>query len=82
MALNLHFTFTDLDKVNQFDKAWPVLINHTGDNQLWMSWFVPLKPEFANSWLDRLKSEVESDSTAVELLHLPQSIFYIWWVTS
>lgn len=65
-----------MPKVNQFDNVWPVVINHTGDEKLWLSWFVPLKLQSAIS-----SSEAEFDHSAVEVLHLPQSVVHIWWVT-
>lgn len=58
--------FTGLDDL---DKTWPVVVNHTKDNQLWLSWFVP----------PRMK--LSSDNAEVEILDLPTTFFYVRWVT-
>lgn len=54
--------FTGLDNL---DKTWPVLINHTKDNQLWLSWFVPPRVQLS------------SGNSLVEILNLPTTFFYV-----
>ncbi|TWW78492.1 heme-binding protein soul2 [Takifugu flavidus] len=47
------------------DNTWPVLINHTKDNHLWLCWFVPPN------------TQLSAASSSVEIFHLPSSTFYV-----
>ncbi|CAF90856.1 unnamed protein product [Tetraodon nigroviridis] len=51
--------------LDNLDKTWPVLINHTRENQLWLCWFVPPGVQLSHG------------SSSVELFNLPTSIFYV-----
>lgn len=52
---------------SSFDNNWPVLINHTKDNQLWLSWFVPPN------------TQLPADNSQVNIFHLPTTTFYVRW---
>lgn len=49
------------------DNTWPVLINHTKDDQLWLCWFVPPGRNLV-------------PSSTVEVFNLPNSTFYVRWM--